>query len=58
MNLLERAKKSQKIIEQVHKLYNELVPQHRQMSEIAKVVGVSKSRVYQILNPNKKQKKK
>lgn len=54
MNLLERAKKAQLVIEKVNTLYNDLVPSHRSMAEIARAVGVSKSRVYQILHPKKR----
>lgn len=58
MNLLEVAQKSQKVHEKVMELWNELVPRHRSMAEIAKACGISKSRAYQIIKGRKERTRK
>lgn len=58
MNLLERAKQAEAIKAQVWKLYKELVPKRRTLTEIADQTGITKSRVHQIIQEKKKEKAK
>lgn len=56
MNLLQRAQIAEETKNKILKLYSELIPKHRSLKEIADIVGVSKSRVHQIIYGKKNKK--
>lgn len=54
MKLMDRAKESEEINAKVWRLWDQLILKRRTQVEIAKEVGITKSRVNQILKAGKK----